>query len=82
MADTDYFIPATVAVQSLACSMISTMMYKNSYGKFLMYANYRYIEVQMKWINRLIVTSLCLPTEFWASEGKTGITDVRLEVNL
>lgn len=48
MADTDYFIPATVAVQSLACSMISTMMYKNSYGKFLMYANYRYIEVQMK----------------------------------
>lgn len=40
MVDTDYFIPAAVAVQSLVCSMVSAMMYKNSYGKLLIYANY------------------------------------------
>lgn len=40
MADTDDFIPGAVAVQSLVCSMVRAMMYKNSYGKFLMHANY------------------------------------------
>lgn len=32
-------------------------------------------------MNKLIVMSLFPPTEFW-EEGKNGITDVRLEINL
>lgn len=33
-------------------------------------------------MNKLIVTSLFPPTEFGPSEGKNGITDVRLEIDL
>lgn len=40
MADIEYFIPGAVAVQSLVCSMVREMMYKHSYEKFLMHANY------------------------------------------
>lgn len=40
MADTDDFIPGAVAIQSLVCSMVRAMMYKNSYGKVLRHANY------------------------------------------
>lgn len=39
MADTDDFIPGAVAVQSLGCSMVRAMIYKNSCGKVLMHAN-------------------------------------------
>lgn len=40
VADIEYFISGAVAVQSLVCSMGRAMMYKNSYGKSLMHANY------------------------------------------
>jgi len=60
MADTDYFIPGAVAILSLVWSVVSAMMYKNSRGKFLVYANYG------KSQSMLTVMSLYPPTEsFW-----------------